>query len=107
MPGVVKHDQSLLLAMIPILSDFRPIASNDLLEASKIDVFLNENVHIISSKLFEASLDILSVLDHEIDVLEALETRPLSKSIVPSVLDYTPVVYIWHKDYFLLSFDHE
>ena len=48
-PGVVKHDQSLLLAMIPILSDFRPIASNDLLEASKIDVLLNENVHVVSS----------------------------------------------------------
>ena len=48
-PGVVKHEQSLLFAMIPILSDFGPIASNDLLEASKIDVFLDENVHVVSS----------------------------------------------------------
>ena len=107
MPGVVEHDQSLLLAMIPVVLDLLPIASNDFFEAVKVDVFLDDYVQFISSKLFVTSLDILCILGHEFDVLEALEARPLSESIVLSVLYYAPVVSIWHKHYFLLSFDHE
>ena len=107
MPSVVEHDQSLLLAMIPVVLDLLPIASDDFFEAVKVDIFLDDYVQFVSSKLFVASLDILCILGHELDVLESLEAWPLSEPIVLSVLYNAPVVSIRHKHYFLLSFDHE
>ena len=97
MPGVIKHDQRLSLAMIPVSLYSLYIVIDDILEAFKTDVFKVLYVHVFSPELSETSLDIFTVLDHVFNVLKAFKAWPLSKLIVILVLYYAPIITVWLK----------
>ena len=106
MSGVIKHDQSLSLAMIPVVMYSCFIVTDNITEVLKTGIRNDLHVHFFSPKPFEAFFNIFSVLFHVFNVLETFKAWPFSKLIVPSIFYYAPIVEIWLKDIFLLSFDH-